>query len=116
VAEAKKKRLQGGHNPSELARLSHERRRQNKAQQEEHAGKVAETDVSSLPRQRLIELLRDSRTRSADVVAAAKALAAIPADDDSTGWRASTQVREDFLPPDWGQVLLVARAAGAFDK
>ena len=115
MAEPKKK-MKGGLDPVEMARLSHERQRQNRAQQKEHSEKVEKVDVSALPRQRLIELLRDPRTRSTDVVAAAKALSTIPVDDDTTGWKASMQVRPDFQPPSWSEVLTVAKEAGAIEK
>jgi hypothetical protein len=110
------KTLNGGFDAAEMARRSHERRRLNKAAAEDQAAAVEGVDVASLPRQRLIELLRDARTRPADVVAAAKALAALPEEKEEAGWRNSVQVRPDFEPPGWGQVLVVARAAGAFDK
>src|ERR1043166_1643530 len=100
--------MKSGVDPGEMARLSHETQRQNRAQQKEHSEKVEKVDVSALPRQRLIELLRDPRTRSTDVVAAAKALSTIPVDDDSTGWKASMQVRPGFRPPPCGEGLSVA--------
>jgi hypothetical protein len=44
---------------------------------------------------------------------AAKALMAQPAPEAEAEWRSSVQVRPDYEPPTWREVLLVAKAAGA---
>jgi hypothetical protein len=116
----RKKALRGGMDPREMQRRAVAAReaRKQAAKDAEKAG-AAEAlpgDVASLPREKLIQVLQDRTTHPRELVQAAKALAALPADDESTGWRASVQVRPDFEPPSWGEVLLVAKAAGAIEK
>jgi hypothetical protein len=44
---------------------------------------------------------------------AAKALMAQPAPEAEAEWRSSVQVRPDYEPPTWPEVLAVAKDAGA---
>jgi hypothetical protein len=73
-----------------------------------------ELDLADLPRSTLVELLKDPATAGYVRVRAAEALARLQPDDEaSSAWRRSAQVRPDYGPPSWDEVLDVARAAGA---
>jgi hypothetical protein len=63
-----------------------------------------------------VEFLNDPATAGYVRVRAAEALARLkPYDDASTDWRSSAQVRPDYSPPTWDEVLAVARQAGAIE-
>jgi hypothetical protein len=71
-------------------------------------------DLANLPRETLVELLKDKKTAGYVRVRAAEALARLqPNDEASEEWRRSIQVRSDYEQPTWDDVLAVAREAGA---
>ena len=92
----------------EAAKKSAEKRRQNKLEAEALA--TGEVD----PWEVLRSIAGDKKTPAYSRTQAAKALMAQPAPEAEQEWRSSVQVRPDFEPPGWQEVLLVAKAAGAF--
>jgi hypothetical protein len=74
----------------------------------------SDLDLADLPRSTLVELLKDPTTAGYVRVRAAEAVSRLQPDDEaSREWRTSAQVRPDYRPPTWDEVLDVARAAGA---
>jgi hypothetical protein len=75
--------------------------------------------IQGLPRERLIAVLDDPRAPHYARVQAAKELHRQLQEtelDEEHSWKTSVQVREDFVPPDWDQVMAVAVAAGSVSR
>jgi hypothetical protein len=95
----------------DAARASWDKRRARAKEQEEADGPV---DVSSLPRNVLERLLKNPSTAPYVQVQAATALERMgPPEGEGEEWTRSVQVRPDYSPPTWDEVLKVAREAGA---
>jgi hypothetical protein len=65
------------------------------------------------PAQTLRRLSLDPKVPAYAQVQAAKALSMLPDVEAENHWRASPQVRPDYTPPTWEEILEVARKAGA---
>jgi hypothetical protein len=73
-------------------------------------------NLADLPRETLIELLKDPKTAGYVRVRAAEALHRIEPEPSRTqDYRQSAQIRDDFTPPTWEEVLAVARQSGAIE-
>jgi hypothetical protein len=90
-----------------LAQKSVEARRKKAASSGPGSGEVDPWDV-------LREIAGNKRVPAYSRTQAAKALQANPAPAAEAEWKSSVQVRADYEPPTWPEVLLVAKAAGAF--
>jgi hypothetical protein len=102
-----RKRTKGSFSSSEQAREAAKRRWEAKP----------ESQVSSeeTPAETLRRLSLDPNVPAYAQVQAAKALSQLPDVEAEQEWRDSPQIRADYLPPTWDEVLAVARQAGAVE-
>jgi len=109
-----KKRMKGGFDPKEMQKRSAEARARNQAMKAQAVHeKYKHLPLEELGPSVLRELVSDVKTPAAVRAQAARVLLDVPVEDDDGGWRASVQVRPDYKPPSWGEVLAVAKEAGA---
>lgn len=109
-----KKTLQGGHDAKAMQKKAVEARKRNAAMKAQAVHeKYRHIPLEELGPSVLRELVSDVKTPASVRAQAAKYLADLPVEDDDGGWRSSVQVRSDYEPPSWDEVLLVAKDAGA---
>ena len=111
---SERKTLNGGMDPRELQKRAAESRKRNReAQQNAIHEAYADIPLEQLGPKVLRELASNPKTPESVRAQAAKALIDVPDENDEGDWRASVQVRPDYTPPSWEQVLRVAKEAGA---
>lgn len=108
--------LRGGLDPREMQRRSTEARKRNReAKATEVYEAYKDVPLEQLGLRVLRELASNPKTPDAVRAQASKILLGLPGDDEESAWKRSVQVRPDYREPTWPEVLLVAKAAGAFE-
>ena len=111
---ARKPKMRGDFDPVAMQKKSAAARKRNLAMKAQAVHeKYQHLPLEELAPAVLRELVSDSRTSANVRAQAARILLDVPVEDDDGGWRASVQVRADYTPPSWDEVLVVAREAGA---
>lgn len=112
MSDSPERSMRGGVDPSELGKKSGEARRRNREKSREEAIATA-GDVD--PVNVLREIANDKKNPAYARTQAVKALAQI-APEIEAEWKRSVQVRPDFTPPNWPEVLRFAVSIGAITK
>lgn len=108
----------GGGNPRERQLASARKRVENrKIREAEEQGKAtskyADLDLAKLGHVVLREIVESKATPPSVRAQASKYLLDAPDDDEEATWRNSVQVRPDYEPPTWPEVIGFARSIGA---